>query len=1808
MSENLIDSVPSYMYGADIHSVNNGQGSIFSPENLADTAGSVGKWSFSAATRAVTSTWNILPTVGNWLGGDFELVDTADVLRGFDDDLAQYYLAHKESVDIVGDIAASFIPGGLGVKGVQWGQKALALIPEGKAGFTMARSIGMLPTYSAKYAAEAIAEIKTSETIFGGINWSVAKSFGSAYAQNALEMAAFETAAMVSMKNSPMFAEHTASDILYNSILGGGILGGGIMAGVSALQTKGAMALATRAVDKELNKYRQITNFADAELAKNPTVKIVSALTDLAHQPELPIGDLANRANQVLSDRNNYLWDQVHTGFLKLSGNDFELAADITASLKGSSFLDQLNNVAYLDEISRSGFKTSVEKQYASQARELKKVSKNLIDLDGDSMLELIKSQAALSTQTLILRGEHAGKTFNGTPEVLSLADKFKSAKELNAHVKSYGFKIDDYDFSKASDVYEAQARHVWAKSITITEDTAIGNKDIALLTKAYEDGLGSVKLMDGQVVSRKNLLGYIDTVKSETYKELFAQSKSGLKQASSDTILARLKNIFGQHIEGMTTKEIEMYSAKHGSNAPGAAAAFYHLGGVDSGAFKLFDRTVINTDLLKENSFDKLIRTLAHEEGHAKTVKYFVTNKLQSLPPDEIKSLFTEATQLSKRARPGLWSSAKPEYIAYRNDPTEILADAYQQIVMNSGLQSADKYPTIYKYFGREITPLDASREIGLAKRDISDGELSKWLDVPEYYLQGTRTQNYERDLFALTTEAKDYLAMQKAKGVVPQNFEELPKIWEKPSTVTLSYNVPADVHSINGHQLDAMTYYAQKSAIYKDEARNALTYIVGEELASSIPKSIPASVIKNASRADSGSKFLVGNNANYDSAMSYAQQIGSAVNQAFKNARESIADRFISHKYNFETNAQSALELGVVRQQLLSTPEKYVLDIDAKGNVVGLVLQKQKVFEDSKKAFLDGSLKSEPTRQPLLDAAAKERIEIDSQNVKDFLKDWVDSNNEYLNKNNLLRNVKGNATKDSLFDVVYFPPPDPKTLPAYAFVQDSSVVGSGHVRMLWAKNEEDLAKLAATVRDMGSEYKVFFKQDIADFKRSLGEYNYDSTLIEQFYDGNIKRTGTVAPFFPVTDGKALMENLLGYKIRAEGNLIRDSVATAYAPEISQLRMLGREYATISNSKFKSFTDSFKTKSGNPFDDCIRTLLNVSLEDSAGIWKRVNALVENSFDKVANKIISSGRANKSDYSLSHINDTMAEAGIKAGYPDAVVEKLANSIEDKRYLQKIVDSSNAILGTLMLRTDPMQALNNGIGAAVMTAPELKAVIKSIEAADEVTVGRLAKLKLKVPGTDESILSVSKLYSSAYSDWIKFITGDPTAKDLADHFKKNGWMTTISEQVKNSVSDIVLHDFSSGGLAKQAEKLSDAAKRAGDILEKFTANKFAEEMNRFTAAHMMKSITDIAIDAKVIGKEDAAAFINTFVNRTQGCYIAAQRPGVFQGAIGQALGLFQTYQFNMLQQLFRHVSDGNTRNALTMLGLQGAIYGLNGLPAFGAINQHLVGNAAGNPNHRDLYSTVYDAAGKEGGDWLLYGIGSNFMLAPDLKVNLYSRGDINPRQVTIIPTSFGEIPTVGAYSKFFSSLNSTLQKIQGGGEVWSSVMQGLEHSGISRPLSGIAQTMQAFSNGDKVIATTNKGDVVSMNDLYSLTTLARIAGAKPLDEAIARDAVFRVRAYNSATLAKTEDIGAAIKSYAIQGKEPPLDKMEEFARDYVAAGGRQENFMRFYSRTLATASTSQVNAIIANNSSPSSKYMQSIMGGLQLQDMANSKPN
>ena len=62
----------------------------------------------------------------------------------------------------------------------------------------------------------------------------------------------------------------------------------------------------------------------------------------------------------------------------------------------------------------------------------------------------------------------------------------------------------------------------------------------------------------------------------------------------------------------------------------------------------------------------------------------------------------------------------------------------------------------------------------------------------------------------------------------------------------------------------------------------------------------------------------------------------------------------------------------------------------------------------------------------------------------------------------------------------------------------------------------------------------------------------------------------------------------------------------------------------------------------------------------------------------------------------------------------------------------------------------------------------------------------------------------------------------------------------------------------------------------------------------------------------------------------------------------------------------------------------------------------------------------------------------------------------------------------------------------GGDVAATLLQGLEHNGLSRPLAGLAQSLQGLDNPlGASYSTSKKGNVIASNDLLSLANLGRM---------------------------------------------------------------------------------------------------------------------
>lgn len=1056
------------------------------------------------------------------------------------------------------------------------------------------------------------------------------------------------------------------------------------------------------------------------------------------------------------------------------------------------------------------------------------------------------------------------------------------------------------------------------------------------------------------------------------------------------------------------------------------------------------------------------------------------------------------------------------------------------------------------------------------LAEKGASRAAISKIVDVNEAYLADGIVRGTEESNLVRIKTGEEFSQPQWAKQV--KDTERL-----------------AD---IDNNVIEGMVALKQREKQYVEAAYRASANVLGEDTQKFIPLNAD-DVRQSATRGGVGGGFLSSQNENFGTLASKVQYIGAQTLQSVAKARDSVREYFLADLHALANNQTAAIEWEVLNSRLRSMPEAFTYDA-GKGGMVPLRLkQYEEALASGQKVtapeFAEGVETLIPVKNPETASLVVSHIEKNGQNL------------ENLGAIRTNQGTKWNRDPQGFYPI----PVNTKEFPHFAFVVDDTIAGAGHSKMINAADAAQLEKMITQVKNADPTLKVLTKGDAEAYYKSIGEYDYERTLTDLGFDAGLARKGVSAPYLVSTDPNKIISNFMNWHENRAGNLVREAVLHMNEPAVQSLRTLGEGFAKVNESHFSRMDPLayVQMQEKNPYADYVKSMLGLSTAKDMPFWTPVNEMLDRKFSSV---FASAGEAlakAKSPEELESINKMLQDAGYKGAAYDSVTAAMANHSAGQGALSKFVSRANAILANTMLRWDPINAVNNVVGSTVLLSTELKSVTRAIAEGNPDAVGALSKLlELNVPGTQDLIKSPGKLIANSIG---RFHSDDGA---LMQFYKDHGFVSSVRDQYKSVLDTLTLTGKESAGeLDSKISTVFAALKKGGDLAERVTGNKLAEEFNRFIAADVMKQITDVGVQAGVLGEKEALSYINTFVNRTQGNYIAAQRPGVFQGPVGQAIGLFQTYQFNLMQQLLRHVGEGSGKDAAMMLGMQSTIYGMKGLPAFDAINTHIIGNASGNTQHRDLYDSAYGALGKNAGDWLMYGAGSNALglLSPELKMNLYTRGDINPRNVTLLPVNPADVPFVQASGKLWSSVSETVGKIAQGGQVWGSFLQGIEHAGVNRPLAGLAQSLQAFGNPmNQSYSTSNKGNVIMSNDMVSLANMIRVAGAKPMDEAIGIDRAYNISVYAAKDNELRNKLGETIKTAVIAGNTPSQEQVDKFSYEYAKAGGKQDKFAQFMLQQYKSANHSQVNELVKKVGSPASQSMQSVMGGYGLHDLTS----
>lgn len=967
-----------------------------------------------------------------------------------------------------------------------------------------------------------------------------------------------------------------------------------------------------------------------------------------------------------------------------------------------------------------------------------------------------------------------------------------------------------------------------------------------------------------------------------------------------------------------------------------------------------------------------------------------------------------------------------------------------------------------------------------------------------------------------------------------------------------------------------DALTAYKVrvKEAVDKCEA-NARA-VLGGKVHDQLIR-LETSITKDTNEVGSGASLLGAANADYfDKAAVWAQHTGTVVAKAIQDRVETALSSIQTHAARLLKNTDASAEVAALTTRIRTSTEGLALykdPVTGKGLVVDLESFKT-VNSDHFKGFTT-------------------RIEL-SEDAFKFMEQHHTLHQERVAQYQTLAAAQGVSNTWNPARL-YVPPVDTQRVPFFAFVRqaDGTIFGSSEVGMITARDAAELKRLTDGI-EKDPTLRVIFKADTEAYHKAKGDYDFQRTLNEPMIDSMLRKKGKLGDYLPSFTPQDTVEEYIRYIQRQETKIVRDAVSVNYAQTFTELQSLSNRATASQTSKMEGLGKLFTRNIVDPFGDYLKTAMNISKRGEFTLWHQMNEFVD-ALGTRAYRGIEQATMDAKDGKITwqQANDKLEQFGVGAHFKDKDMFDLAQTSGDRNLIKIAMNKANMLLANGLLRLDFANSLMNMVSTPILLGTEVAAIRKSLKNDPEMFAVFNQNLSQQVPGMQVSVPSATKLLFKAIANSF----GDE-GKFLRTRYAEIGAIKDQKSIFHDMIDDLSL-----------TPKLvpSEWAKKVDGWVEKgasITFNNQAESLTRFVSADVMRQITEPLVQAGRMGKTEQNAFINIFVNRVQGNYLASQRPILFQGTLGSAVGLFQTYQFNLYQQLFRHIENKDMKTLAVMTGLQSSFYGLNGLPLFDAINTHLVGGANINAGHRDMYSMAVQSAGKEMGDWMMYGTASAFPLFSDKSPALYSRGDLNPRNATIIPVSPLDVPAVQAGIKAVSTVVNMGQQIAAGSSLSGALLYGLEHNGLNRPLAGLAQVLSGR-------VTTSSGALISSSsDMASIATLSRLMGSKPMDESIGLNTVFRNKAYQAMDKARIEDLGTVIKDKMRNKQQLTPDDWIEFQGKYAAAGGRIDGYAAALQRWDKQANTSIVNEAMRHNQTTAGKRLVEVMGGSGLEDYNN----
>lgn len=700
------------------------------------------------------------------------------------------------------------------------------------------------------------------------------------------------------------------------------------------------------------------------------------------------------------------------------------------------------------------------------------------------------------------------------------------------------------------------------------------------------------------------------------------------------------------------------------------------------------------------------------------------------------------------------------------------------------------------------------------------------------------------------------------------------------------------------------------------------------------------------------------------------------------------------------------------------------------------------------------------------------------------------------------------------------------PSNNPRNKFIGYIHDVEANATRLVIANTADDLQEMLMHLNKRYSNevakgtMLIFDKQSQKHLNLVRGR---DDALFMRVANEDMLHSGSSASLFMKSNADPLAEIIGGIEHSVIGNVTQLAETALWDISSTLKRMSEVNQAKVANQPLSKYVKALN-KQKDAAAEVRNTMFNLKSLPDYTTWNDINSGFESAVGWTMQKLSESWKAIRPASGKELSYDEYKKALTKAGVMDTFANFGAQAEEFYKHsygtdvgnqAARLVTLANGYAATSALRFgDLAQPLVNAMSLPILMMGNALDKFP----ASFMGVAKKAEIKGMLGATQVMHDGVRAMNSQAHAGLDKL-------------WRDRGYFQPIVSEASDVLS--LPRDLTPGLMTSLEKGLKHK------IVEDWLAKPadYAEQLTRRTAMH-----TGAVLARRMypgLSDEATTIFAKSFMDRVIGNYHAAQRPVFFQGTLGVAMGLFQTYFLTITQAMYRQLQLGNKKALGAMMLTQGGVFGAASLPGFNQISA-MIGEHYSD-EHVDLRTGTIRAVSDPVAKAILYGLPSNMGPA------LYTRGELAPRIST--PANLEALPQVQMFGQVAGTMSQMISALGAPSEdVPRNLLQALSMQSVNRPIARLSEIASGYS-------VTSQGNTVSTPDeVWTVTgVMARLLGARTTEEALAREALHLDRFYESGDRENRQKVVNALRT-AIRAGTDDGDKIDKLALDYIDEGG------------------------------------------------------